>query len=111
MQHNNNSIVPMQHNNNSIVPDPKFVDAGREQVSELHPVLYQRLKRRKCFHCLCEQLGLSFAKYPKMCNIFTLMAAPSVCMKNKPVLCLLVQAVINLFVIRGNYDLICLVYI
>ena len=71
MQHNNNSIVPMQHNNNSIVPDPKFVDAGREQVSELHPVLYQRLKRRKCFHCLCEQLGLSFAKYPKMCNIFT----------------------------------------
>jgi len=33
-----------------------------------------------------------------MCNIFTLMAALLICMKNKPVLCLLVQAVINLFV-------------
>ena len=81
-----------------MVTDPKFADAGREEVSELLPVLYQGLKRRKCFHCLCEQLGLGFAKYPKKCNICTLMTALSICTKNKTVLCLLVQAVINLFV-------------
>jgi len=69
-----------------MVTDPKFADAGREEVSELLPVLYQGLKRRKCFHCLCEQLGLGFAKYPKMCNIFVLMATLSICLKNKPVL-------------------------
>ena len=84
--------------------DPKFVDAGREQVSELFPVLYQGLKRRKCFHRLYEQLGLDFAKYPKICNIFTPMTAMLICM--------LVQDVINLFVACGNCDLICyLVYI
>ena len=73
----------------TIVTDLKFASNLLTQVSELHPVLYQGLKR-KCFHCLCEQLGLSFAKYPKMCNIFILMAAMSIYMKNKPVLCLLV---------------------
>ena len=92
--------------------DPKFVDAGMEQVSELLPVLYQGLKRRKCFQCLCEQLDLDFAKYLKMCNIFILMAALSIYMKNKPVICLLVRAIINLFVKCGNCDQIYyLVYI
>ena len=95
----------------TIVTGPKFASNLLTQVSELHPVLYQGLKR-KCFHCLCEQLGLNFAKYPKICNIFILMAALSIYMKNKLVLCLLVQVIINLFVKCGNCDLICcLVYI
>ena len=95
----------------TIVTDLKFASNLLTQVSELHPVLYQGLKR-KCFHCLCEQLGLNFAKYPKMCNIFNLMAALSIYMKNKPVICLLVQAIINLFVKCGNCDQIYyLVYI
>ena len=39
------------------------------------------------------------------------MAALSIYMKNKPILCLLVQAIINLFVKCGNCDQICcLVY-
>ena len=65
------SVIFAHNTNLHHCTDPKFVDAGREQVSELLPVLYQGLKRRKCFQCLCEQLHLGFAKYPKMCNIFT----------------------------------------
>ena len=69
------------------------------------------LKRRKCFQCLCEQLDLDFAKYLKMCNIFTWwLLCWYVWRTNQFYVYLYKPSLICLW--RGNYDLICcLVYI
>lgn len=57
-----------------VVTNLQFVDAGREEVPELLPVLYQGMKRSCCSAACacglrqrktCEQLGLGFVKCPK----------------------------------------------
>ena len=105
------SVIFAHNTNMHHCTDPKFVDVVREQVSELLPVLYQGLKRRKCFQCLCEQLDLGFAKYPKMCNIFTWwLLCWYVWRTNQFYVCLDKPSLICLW--RANCDLICcLVYI